>query len=290
MKVNIFKGNELTPFVVRKYDKGAHIPECVHQHPEAEVCFMPWDTGVMLMDGIAHPFCPGDMFLIPGNTYHHPVFDSSNNRGLKVVYFSQQFVDQMPPAWFDLKALLISAGGVIKLEGNLEAAQLMVDMERMLQSADLRQSAEKENEIKCQGIFLHLMSHFVIELRLQRQDVDRGRDILIKKFSKTLDYIHTNLSSDIDLPHLHRQAGLSRSRFCEQFKTCFGISATQYIQQARLEKSKYLLRSTALSISEIAYTCGYNWPSFFNRVFKKSVGISPSEFRRHGLGDIVGSN
>lgn len=279
------------PLVVRQYEKGAHIPKCVHQHPEAEVCFMPWDSGVMLMDGKAHPFCPGDMFLIPGNTYHHPVFDSSNNRGLKVVYFSPHFVDQIPPAWFDLKALLTSSGNLLKLEGNLEAAQLMLEMERLLQSdlhqsADLR-SAEKRNDIICQGFFLHLMSHFAMALRSQHHYINHDRNVLMKKFSKTLDYIHTNLSSNIDLPQLHRQAGLSRSRFCEQFKTCFGISVTQYIQQARLEKSKYLLRSTPLSISEIAYTCGYNWPSFFNRVFKKSQGISPSEFRRNGLREIV---
>lgn len=275
------------PLVTRHYERGAHIPKCVHQHPEAEVCFMPWDSGVMLMDGMAHSFCPGDMFLIPGNTYHHPVFDSENNQGLKVVYFSPHFVEQIPPAWFDLKALLTSSGNLLKLEGNLEAAQLMLEMERLLQSVDLNQSAEKGTDIICQGIFLHLMSHFAMELRLQRQYINHDRNVLMKKFSKTLDYIHTNLSSNIDLPQLHRQAGLSRSRFCEQFKTCFGISATQYIQQARLEKSKYLLRSTPLSISEIAYTCGYNWPSFFNRVFKKSLGVSPSEFRRNGSREIA---
>lgn len=275
LKVSILKGNEPVPFVARKYGRGVHIPECVHQHPEAEVCFMPWDTGVMLIDNLAYPFCPGDMFLIPGNTYHHPVFDSPNNRGLIVVYFSAQFVDQIPSAWIDLKTLLTSPGGGIKLEVSLQAAELMLEMEVLLHSAG------KGDTIICQGIFLHLMSYFAEELSLQNRHLRQKNHTLIKKFSKILDYIHSNISSNIDLPDLCRRAGMSRSRFCEEFRVCFGITATQYIQQARLEKSKYLLRSSSLSISEIAYACGYNWPSFFNRVFKQSAGVSPSEFRRN---------
>ncbi len=238
---------------------------------------MPWDNGVMLMDGVAHPFCSGDMFLIPGNTYHHPVFDNKNNRGLIVVYFSPLIVEQIPPGWFDLKSLLESSGEVVKLEGNLEAGKLLLEME------DLLQSTGTGNDIICQGVFLHLMSHFAAKLKSQDLYLNQKKNILIRKFSKTLDYIHSNLSSNIDIPELHHQAGLSRSRFCEQFKICFGITLTQYIQHARLEKSKYLLRSTPLSISEIAYACGYNWPSFFNRTFKKSTGVSPSEFRRNNF-------
>ncbi len=275
VKVNILKGSEPMPFVARKYDRGAHFPECVHQHPEAEVCFMPWDNGVMLVDGMAHPFCPGDMFLIPGNTYHHPVFDNKNNRGLIVVYFSPLIIEQIPPAWFDLKSLLESPGEMVKLEGSLEAAKLLLEMEGLLQSS------EAGSDTICQGVFLHLMSHFAVQLKSGNRYLNQKKNVLIRKFSKTLDYIHSNLSSNIDIPDLHLQAGLSRSRFSEQFKTCFGITVTQYIQHARLEKSKYLLRSTPLSVSEIAYACGYNWPSFFNRTFKKSTGVSPSEYRHN---------
>ncbi len=274
LKVNILKGHEPVPFIARKYDKGVHIQTCVHQHPEAEVCFMPWDAGVMLIDNLAYRFRPGDMFLTPGNTYHHPVFDSPDNRGLIVVYFSTQFVDQIPSAWIDLKRLLTSPGGGIKLEGSLQAAALMLEMEVLLHPAG------KGDNIICQGVFLHLMSYFAEELSLRSQHLHQKNHALIKKFCKILDYIHANISSDIDLSDLHRQAGLSRSRFCEQFRACFGMTAIQYIQQARLEKSKSLLRSSALSISEIAYICGYNWPSFFNRTFKKRTGVSPSEFRR----------
>lgn len=270
--VNIFKGNEPLPFVARKYERGVHIPECVHQHPEAEVCFMPWDAGVMLMDGAAHSFCAGDMFLISGNTYHHPIFDSPNNRGLIVVYFSSQFADQIPPAWFDLKASLISPGGVIKLEGNREAAHLMLELSESLQSS------QSKGDVICQGIFLHLMAHFAEKLKSENRQLSNG--VHISRFSKTLAFIHAKLSADIKVSDLHQFAGMSRSRFCEEFKACFGFSASQYIQRARLERSKHLLRSSASSVSQIAYACGFNSPSFFNRVFKSSTGASPSQYRK----------
>ncbi|MES2676663.1 MAG: AraC family transcriptional regulator [Pseudomonadota bacterium] len=275
-KVSIFKGSEPIPFIARQYERGMHIQKSMHQHPESEICFMPSDSGVMLIEGMAYPFCPGDMFLIPGNTYHQPVFDSQHNQGLVVVYFSPHIVDQLPNNWSDLKTLLHSPHWPgLQMNLNIQATKLLMEMRELLQRD------EEGIDIICQGTFLHLLSYFRRELKKQDLYLSQNTNALMKKFSKTINYIHSNIAHNIDLAELTCIAGMSRSRFYEQFKECFGMTANQYIQHARVEKSKELLCHTALSITEIAYACGFNWPSFFNRVFKKSTGTYPSSFRKY---------
>ena len=57
-----------------------------------------------------------------------------------------------------------------------------------------------------------------------------------------------------------------------------------YLTNMRLEKAKKLLVSTALSVAEIAEQCGYSDYRVFTKVFKKTEGITPSQFRRDFLG------
>src|SRR5690606_36735375 len=99
-------------------------------------------------------------------------------------------------------------------------------------------------------------------------------------FDTTLEYIQANLHREINARELYRIAGFSRTRFCTKFKSCFGMTVSAYIQQARLARAKELLTHTSLSVTEIAYASGFNWPSFFNRTFKRETGMSPSQFRR----------
>ncbi len=58
-----------------------------------------------------------------------------------------------------------------------------------------------------------------------------------------------------------------------------GYSAQYILQQIVLERSKTLLTNTSLTINEIAYSLGYDYPNYFSRLFKKRVGVTPNEYR-----------
>lgn len=72
---------------------------------------------------------------------------------------------------------------------------------------------------------------------------------------------------------------LSANYFGDLIKKETGKSAQEYIQQRIIEIAKDLLSTTSKSISEIAYHLGYQYPQYFSRAFKKSVGKTPNEFR-----------
>ena len=75
---------------------------------------------------------------------------------------------------------------------------------------------------------------------------------------------------------------MSESRFKSWFKEEFGMPAIEYCQRERIDKSIQLYRNNKnMSISDIAYTLGFQSPQHFSSLFKKFKGISPSVFIRN---------
>ncbi|WP_461486054.1 helix-turn-helix domain-containing protein [Pedobacter sp.] len=58
-----------------------------------------------------------------------------------------------------------------------------------------------------------------------------------------------------------------------------GITAIEYLQQTRIDAAKKLLEKTSQQMTEIIYNSGYNNPKAFRKVFKKSVGMTPTQYR-----------
>ena len=75
--------------------------------------------------------------------------------------------------------------------------------------------------------------------------------------------------------HLH----VSASHLSRTFKKAADISLTDYINQVRISKAKELLRGTDIYIYTISEMVGYHDATYFSSIFKKMVGVSPSEYR-----------
>lgn len=76
-----------------------------------------------------------------------------------------------------------------------------------------------------------------------------------------------------------RDIPASRRNMVRRFKQVTGITPIEYLQQTRIEAAKKLLLQTSLQMTEVIYNTGYNDPKAFRKVFRKSVGMTPSEYR-----------
>jgi len=72
---------------------------------------------------------------------------------------------------------------------------------------------------------------------------------------------------------------MSSFYFCKKFKKITGINFTEYITWVRVERSKNLLLNPNLRVSEIAYEVGFQSLTHFNRMFKRVLGSSPTDYR-----------
>jgi AraC family transcriptional regulator len=93
------------------------------------------------------------------------------------------------------------------------------------------------------------------------------------------DYIHDRLADEIQLSDLADLLGLSQFHFSRLFKQSMGVTPYQYVLQQRVERAKQLLKTTELSIMEIALLCGFSSHSHLGKWFRHSVGMTPKAFR-----------
>ena len=94
-------------------------------------------------------------------------------------------------------------------------------------------------------------------------------------------FIAEFLAEELSLEQVARAAAMSPFYFCKVFKAATGLTLTDYIARARVEKTKQLLLNPNTRISEAAYAAGFQSLSQFNRVFRRGEGQSPTDYREH---------
>ena len=93
-------------------------------------------------------------------------------------------------------------------------------------------------------------------------------------------YIDKNLSADLDIADICEELSLGRTKLYDIFKREANTGVSEYINRRRLHKAKLLLKTTDMSIPEIASSVGYNDYNYFSRVYKKRYGKAPKFYRK----------
>lgn len=96
-------------------------------------------------------------------------------------------------------------------------------------------------------------------------------------------YMQEHLSEDVSLHILSEEFHLNSQYISQLFKNEIGVNLLTYLTNIRMEHAKKLLLSTSLSIAEVSEQSGYGDYRVFTKVFKKSEGITPSQYRRDFL-------
>lgn len=96
---------------------------------------------------------------------------------------------------------------------------------------------------------------------------------------KAISYIHLHLTEDINIYELSKALKMSRQYLSTQFHKETRKTLADYINQERIHLSKSYLENQSLSITKIAFMCGYNDSTYFTRIFKKYEGMTPRQYR-----------
>jgi AraC family transcriptional regulator len=97
---------------------------------------------------------------------------------------------------------------------------------------------------------------------------------------RAMEMIRANVAGEVTLEALAADVNLSPWHFARSFKTSLGVAPHAYQISCRLERAKDLLASTAMPVTEIALEVGYENSQSLARVFRRFLGVSPSEYRR----------
>lgn len=137
-------------------------------------------------------------------------------------------------------------------------------------------SGDRLSEAACS----QLLHRILCQLLLEDTGTVRDTDSCI---TQAIRYMNEHLFEQLSVAMVAEAVSLSPSHFSRQFKRHTGYSPYEYIVLRRLDKAKYMLTSTTLTVKEIAYHIGYNSEENFIHSFQKNVGISPGLFRKYPI-------
>jgi len=133
------------------------------------------------------------------------------------------------------------------------------------------------SQIREPGNMLKWMKEKVIQPYIEERAARADRQ-LKEIVEQTIDYIHANYMRDISLDECADRAGTSPYTLSRLFKQITGVNFIDYVTNIRIEKAKELLQDPHRKINEVATDVGYQ-QRYFNRIFKKQVGVTPGQYR-----------
>lgn len=98
---------------------------------------------------------------------------------------------------------------------------------------------------------------------------------------KATQYVDDNLSdSTINVEAMASNLGMSRVQLYKKLVSLTGSTPSEFIRQIRLRRAEQMLRESKMSVSEIAYSVGFNNPRYFSKYFKEMYGVMPSQYKK----------
>lgn len=137
---------------------------------------------------------------------------------------------------------------------------------------------QHDSVVKLLAIFAQHLSMLSNQVVVQHENAEPP------VITRAKEYIHEHQTEELSLGQVAKAVNTSTFYFCKMFKKVTGINFTDYLSRVRIEKAKNLLLNPNLRVSEIAFEVGFQSLTHFNRVFKKILGQSPTEYRAQLLG------
>jgi transcriptional regulator GlxA family with amidase domain len=103
---------------------------------------------------------------------------------------------------------------------------------------------------------------------------------LTRHLLRARDLVDSRYAEPLDLKLLARAARVSPRHFSRSFRRTFGETPHQYLLSRRIERARYLLRTTDMRVAEVCLAVGFNSVGSFTTTFHRHMGASPTEYRR----------
>lgn len=251
-----------------------------HYHRATELTLVQRGAGTRFVADSIELFDSGDLVLIGSNVPHY-LYQNGASAGISIQWeFPLEhgiwsFAESGP-----LRELAESARRGIKIEGPTADATRR-QMEELPALGGLTRVA----------VFLQILG------RLTEAPARDLRPLASVPFSLSGNAAHQEAMRDavsyilarhreaVYLPELLRLTGMSRATFARQFRQHTGKSFAAFLNQVRLQAVCRALRDTTETVSTIALNHGFNQLSFFNRLFRREVGVSPTDYRASQQGE-----
>lgn len=252
-----------------------------HFHTQYEIFYIVEGERIFFFNNREYIARAGDLILVNSNLIHMTRSVPGSNEGHNriILYITREKMeayDRLYPS-LHLVRFFDDNYGVYHLSRELQALTLNL-FRNMRHSLTLRSHNYKI------GIDLDILSWlFKLMGFVHTQTQEMPHDSDNPKYQaayKIADYLSANCERPLTLDELSEHFFLSKSYICRIFKEVTGYTVSEYSNIHRIRKAKRYLEETDMSISEIAHTLGFESLTYFERIFKHYMTLSPLKYRK----------
>lgn len=258
-------------------------PLANHHHTMIEISYIKRGSGIYTVGDRTYDIAPGDVFMFSSDE-PHCITEITGGGDMLImnVHFEPRFIWAPGNGMFDAKYLRVFLDRGNDFSNRLErGAQSTKEISELLLSMESEfEAAEPEFELI---VKIRLLTVLVLLSRacgITESSYESHDDPNLTAMDSVMEYINANLTTQLSLDDLAKQANMSRSYFSTVFRRLNGMTPWEYIMLKRVETAISMLSREDSSIIEVAGACGFNSTANFNRAFKKITGRTPSSYRR----------
>ena len=251
--------------------------EFQHFHTFYELCILLCPNAVHFIEGIPYEIKAFDIVGISPNRLHKTQYPTGKPCKRLIIQFNMPSqVSGLSNEYEQLLKLFEREVPIFRFDSELQ--------KRLFRKLnDIYQLAPKKDPMR--NLIIHQkFIEFLILLFLNQESNTYSSETemadIERKIYSVAGYIHAHYPEDLSLDSLAKHFCISPSYLSHRFKQVTGFSVTDYIQMTRIRNVQSLLINTEIPITEVAEPCGFNCFSQFNRVFRKHIGMSPSQYRK----------
>ncbi|MFY0594119.1 AraC family transcriptional regulator [Roseivirga sp.] len=259
-------------------DEEPYFYDTLHQHPEIQVTLIEKSYGTLIHGDYLGSFIPGDVFVIGANAPH--VFRNdklfynqsiSNSAKALTFFFDENTLGkaflELPEAR-DLAAFISKLDRGIKFTG-LELMPIRDNIRALFQADGM------DRIIALLKVLKKLMYAEKYEFLSQHIPAKRVSDIEGKRLNDIFNFTIKEYARPIQLEEVAALSNLTKTAFCRYFKQHTRKTYLDFLNEYRIGQACKMLSDRSKPIAQIAFDCGFNNLSNFNRRFKSLKGVSP---------------
>ena len=269
-----FKGY---PFEALKMGNEGYTQD-LHYHDYIQVWYVKRGQCNHWFDGVEYKLNQGDIFVLPAYMEHKLIYSASDAPVLLECGFLEEFISGASE--YDLLKSFKLPKNKVKPMFSLDGDAIR-EIEKLFEEI-LIEYNHKEKFFE-QYIRANILKILSIVARKYNKSISMEKNNLIGKHKavvmKIIDYMTENCTKKIYIEDVCCMAGMSATHFSFVFKNITGRTFTEHMRFIKISKAKELLTENKKSISAIAKELGFDDPAYFDRVFKKEVGMTPAKFK-----------
>lgn len=252
-----------------------------HWHEEIEIVYMVEGNMQVGHNNETYLLGPRDILLIGRGNVHHFISPVEYNQSV-IIQFGLSLFGSFSSIIRDVQFVRPLLEYPKKSNTNIDCEAHGAIEEQILAMIQEHKEKKEGYQMALKARLLDLAVIMLRQVPMQSfSSRERNRQISrLKRLDRVFAYIDSNYDKKLTLEEVANIANYSPYHFTRFFKDTTGMTFNEYLNSVRVKKAEEYLLDVDMPVTEIAYMSGFNSIQTFNRVFKKSKGCTPTEYRK----------